>query len=112
MKWKVIDSLVSPSTGTIFSCVISARNLKLVLWYKASLFLKPGDEVTTSNLGVFINGFRHEVSLCNVTAYNAQLWQVMRENFQCPGNLSQQPGDCSFKLACNIQKCPYGVKKE
>ncbi|WP_435946362.1 anti-adapter protein IraM [Dryocola sp. BD586] len=111
MKWKVIDSLVSPSTGTVFSCVISARNLKLVLWYEATLFLKAGDELTTSDLGFFINGRKNEIALCNVSAFNAQLWKTMREKSECPGNGIDHPQTCTNPAPCKIKTCPFGLNK-
>lgn len=111
MKWKVIDSLVSPSTSTIFSCVISAHNLKLVLWYKASLFMEPGDELTTSDLGVFVNNQRSDLSLYNVSPFNAQLWKTIREKSDCPGNQATRPLTCNYPHPCKIERCPYGLKK-
>ncbi|MCT4715120.1 anti-adapter protein IraM [Enterobacteriaceae bacterium H18W14] len=111
MKWIVIDSLISPSTGTAFSCIISCRELKLMLWYKASHLMMPGDEIVTSDLGVFINGQISYLTMCNVIPFNASLWRTMLAQSECPGNAEVKPTQCDFNGKCRLKKCPFGLEK-
>ncbi|MCT4703110.1 anti-adapter protein IraM [Enterobacteriaceae bacterium H20N1] len=111
MKWTVIDSLISPSTGTAFSCIISYRELKLIIWYKSSDFMMPGDEIITSDLGVFINGQISYLTMCNVIPFNASLWRTMLAQSECPGNAEIKPTQCNFNGKCRLKKCPFGLEK-
>ncbi len=111
MKWTVIDSLISPTTGTAFSCIISCRELKLMLWYKASHLMMPGDEIVTSDLGLFINGQLSKVTMCNIIPFNASLWRTMLAQSDCPGNADVKPARCHFEERCELAKCPFGLEK-
>ena len=111
MKWTVIDSLISPTTGTAFSCIVSCRELKLMLWYKASHLMMPGDEIVTSNLGVFINGQISQLTMCNVIPFNATLWRTMLTQSDCPGNAEIKPTRCDYEGKCHLKRCPFGLDK-
>jgi len=109
MKWVVIDSIVNPETGMAFSCIITDRELKLIIWYKANGFLFPGDELITSDLGLFINGRSEALTLCNISPFSATFWQTVFRQSRCPGNAEIKPGRCDFGGVCHVKNCPYGL---
>ncbi|WP_435952005.1 anti-adapter protein IraM [Dryocola sp. BD626] len=111
MKWTVIDSVISPSTGTAFSCIISRRELKLMIWYKSSRLMLPGDEIITSELGLFVNNQARELTICNISPFNASLWRTMMSQSECPGNAAVMPTRCDFKGKCYLEKCPFGLEE-
>lgn len=55
MEWKVVDTVISPSTGVSFSCIHSLKNLRLTLWYQADVYMPPGSIIIPFNKGVLIN---------------------------------------------------------
>lgn len=109
MSWIVIDSLVCPQTGTVFSWLSTCRRMKMVILYKGCLYLKPGDEISTAVDGIIVNGHHTAITLYYTAPYNSEVWNLIRDISACPGNklvkVPLQP--CPDK--CNINICPYGL---
>lgn len=68
MEWKVVDTVISPSTGVSFSCIHSLKNLRLTLWYQADVYMPPGSIIIPFNKGVLINDKLYPVTVYNVTS--------------------------------------------
>ncbi|EAM1647550.1 anti-adapter protein IraM, partial [Salmonella enterica] len=85
MEWKVVDTVISPSTGVSFSCIHSLKNLRLTLWYQADVYMPPGSIIIPFNKGVLINDKLYPVTVYNVTRFNPVLWKSLKENSHCPG---------------------------
>lgn len=93
MEWKVVDTVISPSTGVSFSCIHSLKNLRLTLWYQADVYMPPGSIIIPFNKGVLINDKLYPVTVYNVTRFNPVLWKSLKENSHCPVTaiLNQKP---------------------
>ncbi|MEL4013010.1 hypothetical protein [Dryocola clanedunensis] len=111
MKWEVVDSIVNPETGMIFSCILTARELKFIIWHKSTRALLPGDQLVTSNLGFFINGKTARLELCNISPFNVTLWSTLFRQSRCPGNAEVKPDRCEYNGVCHVTTCPYGLER-
>nr|WP_230979175.1 anti-adapter protein IraM [Intestinirhabdus alba] len=112
MEWKVVDTLISPSTGVSFSCICNIKNLTLTLWYQADIFLPPGSVIEPSDRGVLINKKLHPITVYNVTRFNRHLWQTLNDNNHCPGNAEIKPDYCDYPQQCMVAACPFGLSKK
>lgn len=79
MEWKVVDTVISPSTGVSFSCIHSLKNLRLTLWYQADVYMPPGSIIIPFNKGVLINDKLYPVTVYNVTRFNPVLWNRLKK---------------------------------
>lgn len=111
MNWKIIDSLACPETGTAFAAVMSAKSLKLILWYRGDYFLRTGNTLTTAFSGVFIDGRRRNVEIMHASPYNTRLWSRLIKQTSCPGNTRTCHGFCPQEKKCLFTLCPYGLRK-
>ncbi|EBX2692067.1 anti-adapter protein IraM [Salmonella enterica subsp. enterica] len=111
MEWKVVDTVISPSTGVSFSCVHSLKNLRLTLWYQADVYMPPGSIIIPFNKGVLINDKLYPVTVYNVTRFNPVLWKSLKENSHCPGNCNPKPEACSYPFECLVSVCPFGLTR-
>lgn len=107
--WGVIDSFVCPSSGTIFSCIISDSNAKAILWYEGSQLLIPGDVITHRKKLLLVNGQTAEIVLHNISGFNASLWKSIQKKTLCPGNRTTKPAVCINRSHCLFTQCPYGI---
>ncbi|WP_253377955.1 anti-adapter protein IraM [unidentified bacterial endosymbiont] len=78
MKWTVIDTLVCPATGIMFTSIVSVKMLKLVIWYKGSVILRPGATVEPFRDSLAVDGKYVQLTIYNITPFNRQVWEMMR----------------------------------
>lgn len=111
MEWKIIDSLVSPTTGTFFAAASSTRNLKLILWYQSDFFLRSGHSLSTSSIGIVINGQFRKLYILHTFPFTTEAWNDLIQKTGCPGNAPNFNGPCLNITSCQFKQCPYGIKK-
>lgn len=109
MRYGVIDSFVCPTSGTIFSCIISTNNQKAILWYESSYLLTPGDILTKDKNVLLVNGKHADFILHNISTFNAALWKSLQKRTMCPGNKIHRPSLCNNRAECLFSHCPYGI---
>nr|WP_217315612.1 hypothetical protein [Enterobacter cloacae complex sp. ECL78] len=51
MEWKVVETIASPESGTIFCKVETQYGLNYILWLKGDYYVRTGEIITTSNQG-------------------------------------------------------------
>ena len=109
MCWLVIDSLILPRTGTVFSLLTPLyRSMKMIIVYKGNLYLKPGDKVTPADgKYIVINGRYREITLFNTMTYHPQMWELVKNISTCPGNNLVNVPLQACPDVCFIE-CPYG----
>jgi len=106
MEWKIIDSLACPSTGTAFSIATSSKDIKLILWYKDSYFLRPGNIISTQNPEMLINGKPRDLKIIHAFPYDSQLWTSILHKTDCPGNIKAFHQPCANKRGCLLNSAP------
>ncbi|PLR36091.1 hypothetical protein CYR40_06845 [Chimaeribacter arupi] len=81
MEWRVIDSVVCPRSNMTFVCVISSKNLKLIVWTTTTLKLKSGDRLLPTRTGYQLNRNPDQViNVVNATPFRPRLWQILLQN--------------------------------
>ena len=110
MKWKIIDSLASPATGTFFSAAASPRGIKLILWYQSDFFIRPGHTLSTGDIGTAINGRRKKIKIIHTLPFYPAVWTNLLKKTGCPGNSPDFKGPCINLPDCQFAQCPYGIK--
>lgn len=110
MEWVVEKQLVCPSTGTCFALVSSAKNLKLILWYKGSYFIRAGNTIRTGYFGININGRARNIEILHAFPYNIILWNTFKSTMCCPGNEALISCECTRAESCLFKICPYGIR--
>lgn len=118
MKWIVIDSLVSPETGTMFSAISSFKNLRLVIWYKSSYLLFPGDIVIPLQNTIEVNNIIQDLHVFKVDIYKLNLWTTLKNNAGCPQNINLSniaegfiKQKCDNSSWCLFEECPFVTGK-
>lgn len=112
MQWYVIDTVVCPSAGICFSSIRGLKSLKLTIWYQADIFMPPGSIIEPWNRCVIVNGKILPITVYNVTRYNKELWETMKERSLCPGNKTLKEEFCTHHDKCVISVCPFGLIKQ
>ncbi len=112
MKWKIIDSLACPKTGTFFAAASSPRNMKLILWYQSDFFLRAGHSLSTSLSGMVINGRFCKMHIIHAFPFSCQLWTDLIQRTTCPANLPDFNDSCLISTSCKFRRCPYGIRTE
>lgn len=109
MRYHVMDSLMCPLTGTIFSCVITQKNLKLIIWYQGETVVHAGDVLTTSGEELLINGVPGNIVIISVFPFNRPNWSLLSARTDCPANGAIKPAFCERSTQCRFKRCPYGL---
>ncbi|MFW0882445.1 anti-adapter protein IraM [Cronobacter dublinensis] len=108
MTWRVVDSVVSTETNSVFSLISSQQSIKLILWYKATFYLSPGDRLSIRGETIAVNNNAVQLTLYRTTLYNARFWQtIVKSNTHCPGNHQQSVTRCLFRRRCKVLSCPF-----
>jgi hypothetical protein len=64
-----------------FVCVISPKNLKLIVWTITAKTLKSGDRLTPTRYGYQLNQNPADViDVVNATPFHPRLWQILLQN--------------------------------
>ncbi|WP_312410314.1 anti-adapter protein iraM [Pseudescherichia sp.] len=111
MEWKIIDSLVSATTGTFFAAASSPRNINLILWYQSDFFLRSGHTLSTSSIGIVINGHFRKLNILHTFPFTTETWTNLIQKTGCPGNAPNFKGPCLNITSCQFNQCPYDIKK-
>ncbi|KAF1367544.1 hypothetical protein [Yokenella regensburgei] len=109
MNWEIKNMLVCPDSGTAYAVAASPGDLDIIVWYKGSYFLRPGNMLTTSDLGLFVNGRQRDIELISCFPYTNSLWLYFQVRTECPGNNNQLLTNCPCEARCLFPYCPYGV---
>ena len=112
MDYNVMDSLICPVTGTVFTGVITHKNLKLIVWYQGSTVVRAGDILSTVGKILTVNGVASDISIITVFPFNGGNWSLFTERTKCPANRAVRPAVCSWDGPCRFTHCPYGLKRE
>ncbi|CCJ73255.1 putative cytoplasmic protein [Cronobacter condimenti 1330] len=108
MTWRVVDSVVSTDTNSVFTLIASRQSIKRILWYKATFYLSTGDNVSIAGEAITVNDQSVTLTLYRTLSYNADFWQtLLRCNTHCPGNQQQQVHRCAYRHACKLLFCPF-----
>lgn len=110
MSWRVLSSVICPNTGIVYSHIVGLKLLRLIIWYESDIYLLPGDRIHTTKNGIFVNGVFNQISLYNVSPYNENLWEEIKNKMACPFNKNLDSEDCSYAEHCNARKCPHGFE--
>ncbi|EGT4279772.1 anti-adapter protein IraM [Cronobacter malonaticus] len=108
MNWRVVDSVVSTDTNSVFTLISSQQSFKLILWYKATFYLSSGDTLSINGASITVNNHPVELTLYRTTVYNARFWQtIVNSNAHCAGNHRQSVGRCGYRRKCKLLYCPF-----
>lgn len=77
MKWVVKSTLVCPQTGTAFSCILSLKNLQLI-----------------------VNTHYSETNVFRIQPYNREMWKTLQSNLRYPRNGTIKPKICNYFSIC------------
>ncbi|MCE2004292.1 anti-adapter protein IraM [Enterobacter asburiae] len=108
MSWRVLSSVICPSTGIVYSSIVGLKLIRVIIWYESDIYLVPGDRIHPTKNGVFINGTFSPITLYNVSPFSEALWDEITGKMACPYNKKFEAGNCSYSLHCNVRKCPHG----
>ncbi|NCH55178.1 anti-adapter protein IraM [Cronobacter muytjensii] len=108
MTWRVVDSVVSTDTNSVFSLISSQHSIKLILWYKATYYLSPGDKLSINGEAIAVNNKPVQLTLYRTTLYNARFWQtIVKSNTHCAGNHQRSVTKCIYRSKCKLHTCPF-----
>ena len=111
MNYNVMDSLVCPLTGTVFTGVITNKNLKLIIWYQGDRVVQAGDILSSSKEGLKINDKASDMTIISVFPFNRANWTLLTQRTACPANGIRPPSGCHRQDSCRFICCPYGLEK-
>lgn len=111
MHYHVMDSLICPLTGTIFSGVITDKNLKLIIWYQGETIIQAGDRLSSSGDTLAVNGRVSDIKILTVFPFNRANWSRLSKRTRCPANNLHKPSSCDCVSTCRFARCPYGLEK-
>lgn len=111
MHYNVMDSLMCPLTGTIFSGVITDKNLKLIIWYQGETIIQSGDRLSSAGDKLAVNGVVSDINILTVFPFNRANWSLLSKRTTCPANDVPKPSGYDCPAACRFARCPYGLSK-
>ncbi|ARJ43963.1 hypothetical protein B1H58_19180 [Pantoea alhagi] len=111
MHYNVMDSLMCPLTGTVFSGVITRKNLKLIIWYQGETIVQAGDVLSSTGKELLVNGIASDVKIITVFPFNRANWALLSSRTGCPANGTRPPSACHRLDTCRFASCPYGLEK-
>ena len=112
MQYSVMDSLMCPLTGTVFSGVITNKNLKLIIWYQGETIIQAGDLLSTGGKKLLVNGLHSDITIISVFPFNRENWTLLSKRTGCPANGAFLPSACHRPETCRFARCPYGLEKQ
>jgi len=110
MRWNITEMLVSPTTKTAFAKAGFTDELSVIIWYKGSYFLRPGNILHTTSLGEFVNGEARDFTIIHSMPWSADAWYKLKTKTNCPGNYNSSLRFCDKQDTCLFELCPYGIK--
>lgn len=84
--WIVIDCLMEPSTGTVFSWIISANKMHLILWHSGNVQFLPGDKINNIPGRISTTTVHENQQIFHIIAFKPALWSMLIRNLKCPKN--------------------------
>ncbi|ANG94884.1 anti-adapter protein IraM [Lelliottia amnigena] len=110
MEWKIVETVASPETGTIFGKVETSYGLNYILWFKGDYYVRTGEVVTMTEKGILIDNRRRRVWVAHAMPYSSVRWLGFRMKNECPGNRRETRQRCDHTLPCQFKLCPFGLK--
>ncbi|MFY7342860.1 hypothetical protein ACOTXH_03060 [Enterobacter cloacae complex sp. IR5434] len=83
MEWKVVETIASPESGTIFCKVETQYGLNYILWLKGDYYVRTGEIITTSNQGILINDRRRRVWIAQAMPFTSIGWMGFKKKNAC-----------------------------
>lgn len=111
MKWKIVDTIASPESGTVYGKVETSCGLNYILWFKGDYYVRTGEVITMTEKGILIDNLRRRVWIAHAMPYSSIRWLRFRMKTDCPGNRREVSHICDSEVACQFKLCPYGLKK-
>jgi anti-adapter protein IraM len=111
MEWKVVETIASPESGTIFCKVETQYGLNYILWLKGDYYVRTGEIITTSNQGILINDRRRRVWIAQAMPFTSIGWMGFIQKNACPGNRQEMDRPCTAEPPCQFKLCPFGLKR-
>ncbi|WP_236328806.1 hypothetical protein [Enterobacter quasihormaechei] len=74
MEWKVVETIASPESGTLFCKVETHYGLNYILWLKGDYYVRAGEIITTSSQGILINDRRRRVWIAQAMPFTSIGW--------------------------------------
>lgn len=106
MFWIVNSSLLCPYTKTAFTHIQTMKNLRLVIWYKPTILLQPGDIIYPVSRGLMINDVFHRLTVLKIHPFSRAWWGTLKNGLRCPGNQQAMTDECSMSQHCCFSVCP------
>lgn len=101
--WIVIDSLIDPATGTVFSWITSTNKMNLILWHSGKIQFLPGDEIITISEGISRASEHNKYTIYHIIPFKPSLWSILISNLKCPNNnkiFLSCPDTCLIEICC------------
>lgn len=111
MEWHVVDTLASPETGTMFSCIECNDGIKLIIWYKGDIIISSGSIIEPAKGGVLINGWFVDIYILKTTPFNSQFWTTLKSKLPCTYVNDKDSVHCLCTVKCLLSACPFGRKQ-
>ncbi|MGP3591850.1 hypothetical protein [Vagococcus sp. WN89Y] len=110
MRWNITEMLVSPGTRMAFAKAGLTNELSVIIWYEGLYFLRPGNILHTTSLGVFVDGEERDFTIIHSMPWSAETWEKLKTKTNCPGNYNKSLRSCDTQDMCLFELCPYGIK--
>lgn len=106
MRWILLDTVISPETGTSFSRLSTARNNQLIVWHAYNRHICPGKDVIYRSGKVWVKGTGkiHIIKVLKSDIYSHDAWQNLKKYCGCDKYLKGE--GCSYIHYCVISRCP------
>jgi len=102
--WIVVDSLIDPSTGTVFTWTTSTNKMNMIIWHSEEIQLLPGDKITMSTGGFSKISEQTKHTIYHTTPFRPSFWSLLMSNLNCPKN-NKKFVYCP--ISCYIKSCEY-----
>lgn len=84
--WTVMDSLIDPTTGTVFSWITSDHKMSLILWHSGEVNYRPGDVIVSLSGGISTTRQLKTQSVFHIIGFKPTLWSILLSSLKCPKN--------------------------
>lgn len=110
MEWKIVETVASPETGTLYGKVETSYGLNYILWFKGDYYVRPGEVVMMTEKGMLIDNRQRRVWIVQAMPYSSIRWLGIRMKNECPGNRREMSQRCDSGLPCQFKLCPFGLR--
>lgn len=84
--WIVTDSVIDPTTGTIFSWITSENKMNVIIWHSGGIDFTPGETIVSLCGGISTTKAPGIYTIYHTFTYNPTFWSMLLSNLKCPKN--------------------------